>query len=105
MRSASFFIAEQAIEVHKSFCGIVCCPLSKFLLHFANIHRSSPVPWLPLRQKFQKAKGLRHVDGFPVFGLLRPFRHLLRHWGFVGVSLTYCPLPLASFKRLPVFVI
>src|SRR6266849_4008155 len=36
------------------------------------------------------------VHGFPVRRLLRPIRHFLRHWGFVGVSLTYSPLPFAS---------
>jgi hypothetical protein len=59
MRSASFFIAEQAIEVHKSFCGVSFRPLTQFPLHFTNIHRSSPVTWLPLHQKSSKAKGLR----------------------------------------------
>ena len=44
------------------------------------------------------------VDGFPVLRLRRPIRHFLRHWGFVGVSLPYFPLPLASFRKLPVFV-
>jgi hypothetical protein len=45
------------------------------------------------------------VDGFPVLRLLRPIRHFLRHWGFVGVSLTYFPLPFTSFKKLPVFTV
>ena len=44
------------------------------------------------------------VDGFPVLRLLRPIRHFLRHRGFVGVSLPYFPLPFASFRKLPVFV-
>ena len=44
------------------------------------------------------------VDGFPVLRLRRPLRHFLRHWGFVGVSLPSFPLPLASFRKLPVFV-
>jgi hypothetical protein len=43
------------------------------------------------------------VDGFPVLRLLRPIRRFLRHWSFVGVSLTYFPLSLASFRKLPVF--
>src|SRR5712691_8579241 len=38
------------------------------------------------------------VHGFPVLRLLRPIRHFLRHWGFVGVSLTSFPLPFASFS-------
>ena len=37
------FVTEQAIEIHKLLCGVICCPLTKFPLHFANIHRSSPV--------------------------------------------------------------
>src|SRR5678816_2021898 len=49
--SQPYFIAEQAIEVHKSFCGIIRSPSTKFLLHFARIHRSSPVPLLPLHQQ------------------------------------------------------
>ena len=44
------------------------------------------------------------VDGFPVLRLLRPIRHFLRHRGFVGGSLPYFPLPFASFRKLPVFV-
>ena len=52
-------ITEQAIEVHKTF-GILCRPLTRFPLHFAHIHRASPVPELPLHKKFPKAKGLRH---------------------------------------------
>jgi len=45
------------------------------------------------------------VHGFPVLRLLRPIRHFLRHWGFVGVSLTYFPLPFTSFQKLPVFTV
>ena len=45
------------------------------------------------------------VDGVTVLRLLRPIRHFLRHWGFVGVSLAYIPLPLASVRKLPVFVV
>ena len=44
------------------------------------------------------------VDGFPVLRLRRPLRHFLRHRGFVGVSLPSFPLPFASFRKLPVFV-
>jgi len=44
------------------------------------------------------------VDGFPVRRLLRPNRHFLRHGGFVGVSLPYCPLPFASVRQLPTFL-
>ena len=44
------------------------------------------------------------VHGFPVLRLLRPIRHFLRHWGFVGVSLPYSPLPFASVRKLPVFL-
>ena len=40
------------------------------------------------------------VYDFPVLRLLRPIRHFLRHWGFVGVSLTSFPLPFASFSRV-----
>jgi hypothetical protein len=34
--------------------------LTKFPLHFAHIHRSSPVAELPLLWNSPKAKGLRH---------------------------------------------
>jgi hypothetical protein len=44
------------------------------------------------------------VDGFPVRRLLRPIRHCLRPRGVVGVSLPYVPLPFASFRPLPGFV-
>jgi len=52
-------ITEQAREVHKTFGGILCRPLTQFPLHFAHIHRASPVPELPLHKKFPKAEGLR----------------------------------------------
>ena len=45
------------------------------------------------------------VHGFPVLRLLRPIRHFLRPWGFVGVSLPYFPLPFTSFTKLPVFTV
>jgi len=44
------------------------------------------------------------VDGFPVLRRLRPIRHCLRQRGFVGGSLPSFPLPCASFRQLPVFV-
>jgi hypothetical protein len=46
-----------------------------------------------------------HVRGFPTLRLLRPIRHFLRHWGFVGVSLPYFPLPFTAVKKLPVFTV
>ena len=75
--SQPYFMTEQAVEVYELLRWIICSPLTQFSLHFANIHRSSPVTWLPLHEKFQKAQGplplgysftpLTHrVDGFPV---------------------------------------
>jgi hypothetical protein len=44
------------------------------------------------------------VSGFPGLRLLRPIRHFLRASGFrPGSPPSYCPLPLPSFKKLPVF--
>jgi hypothetical protein len=57
--SQPYFVTEQAIEIREFLFRIICCPLTKFPLHFTHIHRSSPVPELPLRWKFLKAKGLR----------------------------------------------
>ncbi len=63
---------------------------------------------VPLFRSFRKRGAFAFrphpgVHGFPVLRLLRPIRHFLRHWGFVGVSLPYFPLPFASFRKLPVF--
>ena len=40
---------------------------------------------------------LTRVDGFPVRRLLRPFRHFLGHWSFVGSS----PLPTSHSPSHP----
>ena len=66
------------------------------------------VRWVPLLQSFQRlgafAMGqMPRVHGFPVRRLLRPIRHFLRHRSFVGVTLTYFPPSLSSFRKLPVF--
>src|SRR5262245_55333687 len=73
---------------------------------FRQFHRYPPgyslrVHWVPLFPSSQRLGAFAFsphpgVHGFPVLRLLRPIRHFLRHWGFVGVSLTYSPLPFAS---------
>ena len=78
----------------------------KRLFPFLQLHSAFPVDslrvrWVPLFPSFQRLGAFAFsphpgVHGFPVLGLLRPIRHFLRHWGFVGVSLTYSPLPFAS---------
>jgi hypothetical protein len=81
------------MEVHKSLCGVICCPLAKFPLHFTHIHRSSPAAELPLLWKFPKAKGpsplggsftplLHRVRGFPTLRLLCPIRLLVKSLEF-----------------------
>jgi len=82
---------------------------------FLQLHSAFPVDslrvrWVPLVRSFRRlgafAMGqMPRVHGFPVRRLLRPIRHFLRHRGFVGVSLTYFPLPFTSFKKLPVFTV
>src|SRR4029434_9830950 len=67
------------------------------------IHRTSPVTWLPLLGKFPKARGLCHVDGFPVLRLLRPFRHVPFNGvpvEGIGVSLGF-PLPTSHSPSHP----
>ena len=73
---------------------------------FRQFHRYPPVyslrvHWVPLFPSSHRLGAFAFrpppgVHGFPVRRLLRPIRHFLRHWGFVGVSLTYSPLPFAS---------
>ena len=73
---------------------------------FRQFHRYPPVDsfrvhWVPLFPSFQRLGAFAcsphpGVHGFPGRRLLRPIRHFLRHWGFVGVSLPYSPLPFAS---------
>jgi hypothetical protein len=80
---------------------------------FRQLHSAFPVDslrvrWVPLVRAFRRLGAFAmsphpRVDSFPVLRLLRPIRHFLRHRGFVGVSLTYFPLPFTSFKKLPVF--
>ena len=78
----------------------------KRLFPFLQLHSAFPmdslrVRWVPLVPSFQRLGAFAFsphpgVHGSPVLRLLRPIRHFLRHWGFVGVSLTYSPLPFAS---------
>jgi hypothetical protein len=82
---------------------------------FRQLHSAFPVDslrvrWVPLVRAFRRLGAFAmspppRVDSFPVLRLLRPIRHFLRHRGFVGVSLTYFPLPFTSFKKLPVFTV
>ncbi len=82
-------MTEQAVEVHKLFCGVICCPLTKLPLHFANIHRSSPVPWLPLLRNSPKAWGLRRWTSFsPLCPCGRLSRSLLRGSAFLRPQTT-----------------
>src|SRR6266567_1040836 len=82
---------------------------------FRQLHRYPPVyslrvHWVPLFPSSQRLGAFAFsshpgVHGFPVLRLLRPIRHFLRPRGFVGVSLTYSPLPFASSRKLPVFTV
>jgi len=82
---------------------------------FRQFHRYPPVyslrvHWVPLFPSSQRLGAFAFsahpgVHGFPVLRLLRPIRHFLKHRGFGGVSLTYSPLPFASFRKLPVFTV
>jgi hypothetical protein len=64
---------------------------------FPSLHRTFSVVSLrirevPLFRSFRRLGAFAFsphpgVHGFPVLRLLRPIRHFLRHWGFVGVSL------------------
>ena len=76
---------------------------------FRQFHRYPPVyslrvHWVPLFPSSQRLGAFAFsphpgVHGFPVLRLLRPIRHFLWHRGFVGVSLTYSPLPFASSQE------
>jgi hypothetical protein len=79
-----------------------------------QFHRYPPVyrlrvHWLPVFPSSHKlgafALGTHpRVGGFPARRLLRPIRHSLQASGFrPGSPPSYCPLPLASCKELPVF--
>ena len=82
---------------------------------FRQLHSAFPVDslrvhWVPLFPSSHRLGAFAvsahpGVHGFPVLRLLRPIRHFLRHRGFVGVSLTYAPLPFASSRKLPVFTV
>ena len=103
-------VTEQAIEIAECVFGFLFCRQTEFPLHFTDITGTFPrvsVSYLCARSLERLrafAGGLlwllcARVDGFPVLRLLRPNRHFLRHWGFVGVSLTYFPLPLTSLQE------
>jgi hypothetical protein len=83
--------------IRLSTCGLSPCAHEAFL------------PMSPAPQCFPRGQLARSLGtsgpGFPLLRLLRPIRHFLRHRGFVGVSLTYFPLPFTSFKKFPVFTV
>jgi hypothetical protein len=84
---------------------------TKFLLHFIDVHRyASPantVDYLCIRS-LRKLRAFAvgcsfsplypRVDGFPVLGLLRPFRHFLRSLTF---RRAFTPLLLPISLRIP----
>src|SRR5215475_3820244 len=63
-RSQSGLITEQVIEVCELPFVVLYRSSTKFLLHFANIHRSSPVSWLFLLREFPKTEGFSPVGFF-----------------------------------------
>jgi hypothetical protein len=85
----------------------------KRLFPFLQLHSAFPVDslrvrWVPLFPSFQRLGAFAinprpGVRGFPTLGLLCPIRLPLWHQGFVGLSLTYFPPPLAASRRYPVF--
>ena len=91
--------------------GFLCGFLTKFLLHFIDIHRyASPAntaDYLCIRS-FRKLRAFAlgcsfsplypRVDGFPVLGLLRPFRHFLRSLTF---RRAFAPLLLPISLGIP----
>src|SRR5713101_1593415 len=123
--SQPYFMTEQAVEVHKLLRWFLCGPLTEFSLHFANIHRSSPVAWLPLLRNFLEAWGLRRWTSFPPLCPCGRFsRCLSRDTAFLrpqttmprptlleglgisfGLPLIYSPPPLSSFQEPPVFTV
>jgi hypothetical protein len=86
----------------------------KRLFPFLQLHSAFPVDslrvrWVPLFPSFQRLGAFAvsshpGVRGFPTLGLLCPIRLFLWPRGFVGVSLTYSPLPFASNRKSPVFI-
>jgi hypothetical protein len=86
----------------------------KRLFPFLQLHSAFPVDslrvrWVPLFPSFQRLGAFAvgshpGVRGFPTLGLLYPIRLFLWPRGFVGVSLTYSPLPFASNRKSPVFI-
>jgi hypothetical protein len=81
---------------------------------FLQFHRYPPVDslrvhWVPLFPSSQRLGAFAvssrpGVPSFPGFRLLCPIRLFLWPRGFVGVSLTYSPLPFASSRKSPVFI-
>src|SRR5207249_686543 len=86
----------------------------KRLFPFLQLHGAFPVDslrvrWVPLFPSFQRLGAFAvsphpAVRGFPTLGLLCPIRLFLWPRGFVGGSLTYSPLPFASNRKSPVFL-
>ena len=104
-------MTEQPIKVLEVVFGFLCGFLTKFLLHFIDVHRyASPantVDYLCIRS-LQKLRAFAlgcsfsplypRVDGFPVLGLLHPFRHFLRSLAF---RRAFAPLLLPISLRIP----
>ena len=99
-------MTEQPIKVLEVVFGFLCGFLTKFLLHFIDVHRyASPantVDYLCLRS-LQKLRAFAlgcsfsplypRVDGFPVLGLLLVFRTLYRGFCLLRTEYGFCGLP------------
>ena len=81
-------------EFTSPFAGIISWRIRVELPH---------APALPRLGAFAKGS-VPHVDGVTVLRLLRPIRHSSQASGFrPGSPPSYCPPPLASCEKLPVF--
>jgi len=104
-------MTKQPIKVLEAVFGFLGGFVTKFLLHFVDIHRyASPATkadYLCIRS-LRKLRAFAlgasftplcpRVDGFPVLGLLRPFRHFLRSLAF---RRAFAPLLLPISLRIP----
>src|SRR5207302_7788280 len=121
--SQPYFITEQSVEVLELMFGFLSGFLTKFLLHFIDIHRyvspASTIDYLCIRS-FRElrafAVGVFFDSSYPSCGRLSrpqttpPFPPLLLHlgyrlghWSFGERSpLSYFPSTFASLQELPV---
>src|SRR5215510_12602237 len=116
-------MTEQAVEVPVLVCGMLCSPLTKFPLHFANIHRCSSCSLATFcAGSFRKlgafAGGVVFYSSCPTRRRLSRLRtttplpplllHLCCRLGHRSFQEGVCPLPyfpstLPSLEKLPVF--